>query len=111
MIDQNNFPSDNTWSPECTRINWNSLSNYIHDKNLSFLQINMRSINRKLPELVTYLNMVEKMFTFIILTETWLKDDSDYGFEIDGYKISCFLLIFIILYFNYDKLKRRLFKS
>ena len=46
----------------------------------------MRSLFNKYPELSSHLSIIKRKFSFIILTETWLTDCKDVGFEFSGYK-------------------------
>ena len=47
---------------------------------------NARNITRKLADLVANLNFDTKKFTFIIITESWLTKESNYGLESNGNK-------------------------
>ena len=76
------------YSPNCKDIFWSELDSCIQENNLSCLTVNGRSIGNKFSNLLAKLNIAKKRFTFIVITETWLKSDSDFVLEIDGYK-SC----------------------
>ena len=71
--------------PQCNKVTWSELSKEL-DNRLSVLNINMRSISNKFSEFCAYLKMVKSTFSFIVVTETWLKDSTDFLYEIDGYK-------------------------
>ena len=70
---------------QCSRIGWNKVTKRLLANKFSVVCINVRSIVNKFSSLVTYLSQIKGKFTFIILVETWLKPELDYGFEIDGY--------------------------
>ena len=53
--------------------------------NLSFLTINVRSLSGKFPEFQLFLERLKFKFTFIFLTEVWLSDATDVGFQLSGY--------------------------
>ena len=76
--------AQNINSTNCCRSSWQELAPNLGN-NVSIFHINMRSVANKFSELVAYLNMLKTKFTFIVLTETWLTDSSDFGYEIDGY--------------------------
>ena len=50
------------------------------------LNINMRSISNKFSEFYAHLEMVKSKFFFIVVTETRLKDSTNFLYEIEGYK-------------------------
>ena len=72
--------------PDCKFVTWLDLAKNIKKLGLSCFSINIRSISGKFGELVAHLNAIGKKFTFILITETWLRDDTDVGFNIKGYK-------------------------
>ena len=53
---------------------------------LSVLCVNVRSIRNKFAEFKAHLSEVKRKFSFIFITESWLKADDDVTFEIEGYK-------------------------
>ena len=69
----------------CEKKSWDSFGNVNGDK-LSFLHINVRSLPNKYSELISNLALLDFMFTFIIVVETWLDKNNDVGLEIDGYE-------------------------
>ena len=75
-----------SYAPQCNNCSWHELSNNIKVENSNIISINMRSIVGKFGEFVSYLNVVKKPFTFIVLTETWLSESTDYGYDIEGYE-------------------------
>ena len=85
-VDDSSSDLDHQYVPECSVENWLGLSHNDIQSNLSFLSVNIRSLTGKFGELVAHLNVVAKNFTFILVSETWLKDDTDFGFNIPGYK-------------------------
>ena len=67
-------------------VEWDSISDKFTQCGLSVFHINARSLSNKFCELTAHLSMVSKKFSFIIITECWLSERSDVGFEIPGYK-------------------------
>lgn len=53
---------------------------------LSIFHLNIRSCRSNFANLQLFLQTLLIPFTIIILSETWLSEDSDFLFEIDGYK-------------------------
>ena len=43
-------------------------------------------ITGKIPDLITNMNLIRKQFTFIIITESWLREESNFVPEINGYR-------------------------
>ena len=56
------------------------------NKKLSILHLNLRSVSNKFDALKNYLNSLNRKFTIIALTETWLNDNDYDNFKIPGYK-------------------------
>ena len=54
--------------------------------NLFVLTVNVLNKTGKFADLITNLNHIKKQFTFIIITESWLTDESNFVLEINGYK-------------------------
>ena len=52
----------------------------------SMLNFNIRSCRRNFPSFLTFLRSLFCSFSLIILSETWLVEDIDYGFNMDGYR-------------------------
>ena len=54
---------------------------------LSVLCVNAHSLSRKkFTEFSANIRLLQGLFTFIIVVETWLKATTDFGFELQGYK-------------------------
>ena len=85
MISSSNFEPDEPFLPNCSTTGWETITNF-GEKKLSVLNINIRCITNKFSEFKAYLNSLKKKFTFIVITETWLKEPLDFAFEIEGYK-------------------------
>ena len=84
----NNFNAD----IDCKCVDVDAFNNMASSKEnkLSFLTINVRGLRGKYQELLTYINSFNINFTFIILTEVWLSDDLNMGFNIPLYEsIAC----------------------
>ena len=71
-------------APDCSSCHWDDVATFM-TSGLSILSINMRSLNNKYTELLAYLTKTAKKFTFICLTEVWLRKSTNVDFEIDGY--------------------------
>ena len=69
-----------------SHVDWDSISEKFFHNGMSLIHINMRSLFNKYSELSSHLSIVKRKFSFIILTETWLTDCKDVGFEFPGYK-------------------------
>ena len=85
MISSSNFEPDEHYIPNCSTTGWGTIATY-GEKKLSVLNINIRSIANKFSEFKAHLNSIKNKFTFIVITETWLKEPLDFAFEIEGYK-------------------------
>ena len=72
--------------PQCSTVLSSELDKNLEDNNIPVLTVNARSITGKFADLITNLNLVRKRFTFIIITEYWLTDESNFVLEINGYK-------------------------
>ena len=72
--------------PRCKNIMWSNLDSKLKENNLSILIVNAHSITGKIADLVTNLNLVRKRFSFIKVTESLLRYDSNLVLEINGYK-------------------------
>ena len=66
-------------------ISWENLSKKFYSDSLSVLSINMRSLFNKFAEFLAHLTLLKHKFTLIVITESWLSENRDVGFEIDGY--------------------------
>ena len=71
---------------ECSKISWKNIAKEFKERKLSIICVNLRSMINKFAEFVANLFMLKSRFSFIIITETWLKKENDIGFEIPGYK-------------------------
>ena len=69
---------------DCEYIQWNDFSPSC-GFDLSIVSLNLQSLPNKFTELHSCLSLLRHKFTFIVIVETWLKKDTDLGFEIDGY--------------------------
>ena len=80
------FPEvDNYVQPHCQYLNVECLSHYINGISLSIIMLNIRSCCKNFDQFVsTFCNYI-KLFTCIILTETWLTQDRDNIFNIQGF--------------------------
>ena len=54
-------------------------------KSLNVLTYNIRSCRKNFASFASFLSLFTVKFTILILCETWLSDDVDYGFDLDGY--------------------------
>ena len=70
----------------CDYSDWHEMTQNIDSSKLSLLTINVRSLPGKYAELCANLSGVEKKLTFIVVVETWLTNDKDRSFELNGYK-------------------------
>ena len=52
----------------------------------SILSLNIRSCRKNFGCFVSFLSELMFRFTIVVLLETWLIEDSDYGFDLGGYK-------------------------
>ena len=64
--------------PQCSNVLWFELDKNLNDNNLSVLTVNERSITGQFADLITNLNHVRKRFIFIIITVSWLTDESTF---------------------------------
>lgn len=71
---------------DCTYEDSDSIINKINNTNcFNILHINIRSCNKNLNKFLVYLSSMKVNFHALILTETWLKAESDW-LDIQGYK-------------------------
>ena len=82
-FDINMFADDNF----CNYLSLNEFndSGIGNANNYSILNINVRSLKKHFTELQTFLHICKCTFSFIVICETWLNDDYDSLFNIDGY--------------------------
>lgn len=57
----------------------------INQSRLSCITFNARSLRGSFSRIRVFLRSIDYDFTFIIVTETWLNNDIDLGFDLDGY--------------------------
>ena len=74
-------------STQCTYCNPDTLSSCLADHTMSFnvIHINIRSYNKNFDEFVMFLNQTGLQYSVIVLTETWLTEDSSWQ-EVLGFK-------------------------
>ena len=72
--------------PSCSTSNWSALSNSLEENKFFVLSMNIRRMTGKFSEFISHLNLVGKRFTFIVITETWLSESTDIGFDNEGYR-------------------------
>lgn len=72
----------------CTDETPNKLSNDLinNDTYFSIFNMNIRSCRQNFASLISFLNSYLLSFSLLVLCETWLTEESDYGFNIPGYK-------------------------
>ena len=70
----------------CTKTTWLDFDRKLTNESLSIIGINVRSLSSRYHELVAHLNIIRNKPTMIVLTETWLSENSDIAFDIEGYK-------------------------
>ena len=56
------------------------------ENNFSILALNIRSCRKNFISLTSFLNTFVLKFSIIMLVETWLSSETDYGFNLQGYK-------------------------
>ena len=62
------------------------LNQYITDDlNLSFLNINIRSLSKNYSKLVAFLSQIKHKIKILVITETFLKDHENKLYSIKGY--------------------------
>lgn len=61
------------------------LDSDVNDK-LTVFTINIRGLRGKFTELLGILNLISVNFTFIVVTEVWISEGSNAGFQIPNYK-------------------------
>ena len=71
---------------DCSYVSWNFSSRLIVGFLLAMLCLNVCSISNKFAVLVSNLSLTRDNFSFIAVTENWLKQDSDFGDELPGPK-------------------------
>ena len=78
--------SEDEYSPNCMNIECKELKSKLFESSFSLLSVNIRSLSCKFSEFLSHLSLVQKKFSFICITETWLTKEKDIGLEIEGYK-------------------------
>ena len=71
---------------QCSSVDWDEFTTKIKPGKLSVMCFNARSILKKFPEFLGLLSLLRGKISFIVITESWLKEFSDKNLEIDGYK-------------------------
>ena len=71
---------------DCSVAYWDNFHNILGQNKLSILCFNARSILNKFTDFKTYLSMINFRFTFLLITETWLHENSNISLELPGYK-------------------------
>ena len=74
---------------ECLNIKPNEIRNNFdttNSKQLSILNLNIRSLTNKFALLLSLLKLINHDFTIIVITETWLNDSDNALFSIPGYE-------------------------
>ena len=61
------------------------LKTFKSDKSFSVVNFNIRSCRKNFPLFLAFLNQLLFSFSVICLTESWLSQDTDFDFNIDGY--------------------------
>ena len=69
----------------CIQCSWSQYGLFLKNNPLSIICINMRSVTNKFAELKSHLKLVKYNPSFILVTETWLNDDKDFAYELEGY--------------------------
>lgn len=54
---------------------------------VNIIHMNIRSIKKNFDEFIYYLNNCKTKFEIIILSETWISEDSEFVFNIEGYSV------------------------
>jgi hypothetical protein len=57
--------------------------------NMSLINVNIRSLNKNCDSLKEFLHCCDKDFEIIGLVETWLKENPQDYFKLDGYNLEC----------------------
>ena len=63
--------------------------NNTNDKNVSILNLNIRSLANKFDAFKNVLNSLNHAFSIISLTETWLNDQTSENFKLNNYNFVC----------------------
>lgn len=65
---------------------YNTRTEKVSEQALSIMHLKSQSLNRKLENIIEFLNAMDKMFKVIAITETWLKNtDNKNTVDIEGY--------------------------
>lgn len=76
---------DNFVRPNCHYLNVDCLSHFINGISMSILMINIRSCSKNFDHFVSVFCKYLTYFTCIVMTETWLTQDRDNIFNIEGF--------------------------
>ena len=77
---------ENVYVPRCRNITWSEISHKNVIGKLPFLCINIRSLRGKFEEFMVHISALKGKLSFLAITESWLKKDDNFLYEIDGYK-------------------------
>ena len=69
----------------CKYVTWSSFTSEFKSDFLSVLCLNSRSILNKFGELKCYLESLTEKFSFIIITESWLRKNTDFCLDLPDY--------------------------
>ena len=67
--------------PNCEYSSWNKFAKVYRNDELSFLNANMFSSALKFDDFHALLSKLEHLITFIVITESWLKDWNDFSYN------------------------------
>ena len=76
----------------CQNLNLQEIQNNSIDwpkDSFCLLNFNVRSCRQNYSQFLSYLSYISYNFSVIVLTETWLSEGTDVGFDIEGYKSIC----------------------
>ena len=77
---------DNFVKPNCQYLNVDCLSQYINGISMYILMVNIRSCSKNFDDFISVFCKYLSYFTCIIMTETWLTQDRDNIFSIQGFQ-------------------------
>ena len=83
--DFNDMTDDNSTQCQCTYYNPDTLSSCLADHTMSFNVIHINIRYKNFDEFVMFLNQTCLQYSVIVLTETWLTEDSSWQ-EVLGFK-------------------------
>ena len=82
-VDDDNFPNVpcSYYSPD----NLNSHVSKYKNRSFSMINFNIRSCRKNFASFLAFICLISINFSIIVLCETWLNANIDYGFEMDNY--------------------------